>query len=74
MYIPTHEPFTWSEFNALPYEMRESVLSFYEGGYDYHDQDFWDFYPDVADDFKEAVQLYDWLIKHAPDGDETGTP
>lgn len=60
--------YTWSDFNNLPFDIREGVLAFWEPHFDYSDPDFWASYdptPDPA--FVKAVQLYDWLQTNCPE-------
>ena len=69
--IQEHAPFTWQEFNALPFRVTDGAKSFWEPGYNYSDPDFWASYPDdVQNDMEaiHAVQMYDWLMRHDPDG------
>lgn len=69
-YVPTYEPFTWSEYSALPIALREGVEAFWEPGYDYSDPDMWSSYdPTPSPDFIAAVQMYDALRKVEPADD-----
>lgn len=62
--IMTLRHHTWSEFNALPFDLRDGVEQFYEPGYEYDDPDFWACYePEPSKDFIDAVQMYDWLMR-----------
>ena len=72
LWIATHEPISytsWSMFNALPFDLRNGVLNFWEPGYDYDDPDFWTAYKDPDPDFVEAVRKYDWLKRNDPEGE-----
>lgn len=60
--------YTQADFDNLPYNVREGVLSFYESGYDYSDDsDVWDGREDdeycTLADLKKGCQIYDSIQK-----------
>lgn len=61
----TENGFSWNQFRALPFELRNAVELFWEAGYDYDSQEFWECYdPEPTAEFVKAVQMYDWLMNN----------